>query len=226
MIANKFAHQYTPSPIRLTGDKSKRELKRQFHQLPFRKTPSFTPVDTKVAIRLAKLSRAIGPYGMSTLHLKKLAHGAINYLTNVFNLPISTGQIPDIWHKAMIIPILRPGKHYNIGKNWRPISLLCTAAKTLEELLLPQILAHIHFHPAQHGFRPKHSTCTALTTITADFSRKKSAHRAVLVALDLTAAFDNVTISNCSIMSTTCRQHPSLALLANVGRDGCKKNYV
>ena len=34
MIANKFAHQFTPSPIILTGDKSKGHLKRQFHQLP------------------------------------------------------------------------------------------------------------------------------------------------------------------------------------------------
>ena len=39
MIANKFAHQFTPPPIRLTGDKSKRQLKRQFHQLPLTGTP-------------------------------------------------------------------------------------------------------------------------------------------------------------------------------------------
>ena len=58
------------------------------------------------------------------------------------------------------------------------------------------MLTHIPFHPVQHGFRPKHKTCTALSTITADiaagFSRKKPAHRTVLVALDLTAAFDNM----------------------------------
>ena len=100
--------------------------------------------------------------------------------------------MPEIWHNAIIIPILKPGKDNNIGKNWRPISLLCPAAKTLEKLLLPKILTHIPFHPAQHGFRPKHSTCTALSTITAGFSRKKPAHRTVLVALYLTATFDNV----------------------------------
>ena len=196
MIANKFGHQFTPPPIRLTGDRSKRKLKRQFHQLPLTGTPSVSPADTKEAIRLAKSTTAIGPDGLSTLHIKKLAQGAVNYLTNIFNLSISTGQIPEIWHKAIIIPILRPGYDNNIGKNWRPISLLCPAAKTLEELLLPKILTHIPFHPAQHGFRPKHSTCSALSTITADiaagFSRKKPVHRTVLVALDLTAAFDNV----------------------------------
>ena len=62
--------------------------------------------------------------------------------------------------------------------------------------MLSKILTHIPFCPAQHGFRPKHLTCTALSTITADiaagFSRKKPAHLAVLFALDLTTAFDNV----------------------------------
>ena len=96
----------------------------------------------------------------------------------------------------IIIPILKPGKDNNIGKNWRPISLLCPAAKTLDKLLLPKIRTRIPFHPAQHGFCLKHSTCTALSTITADiaagFSIKKPAHQTVLVTFDLTAAFDIV----------------------------------
>ena len=66
----------------------------------------------------------------------------------------------------------------------------------LKKLLLPKILTNIPFHPAQHGIHPKHSTCTALSTITADiaagFSRKKPAHRTVLIVFDLTAAFNNV----------------------------------
>ena len=169
MIVNKFTHQFTPPPKRLTGDKSKIQLKRQFHQQPLTGTPSFTPADTKEAIRLSKSSTAIGPDGMSTLHLKKLVQRPINCLTNIFNLSISTGQIPEIWHKAIIISILKPGKD-NIGINWRPISLLCPAAKTLEKLLLPKILTHIPFDPAQHGPQPKHSTCTALSTINADIA--------------------------------------------------------
>ena len=57
MIVNKFAHQFTPPPIRLSGDKAKRQLKRQFHQLPLTGTQSFTLADTKEAIRLAKSSQ-------------------------------------------------------------------------------------------------------------------------------------------------------------------------
>ena len=46
-INNKFAHRCIPPPIRLASDKSKRQLKRQFHQLPLTGTPSFTPDDKK-----------------------------------------------------------------------------------------------------------------------------------------------------------------------------------
>ena len=53
----------------------------------------------------------------------------------------------------------------DIGKNWRQISLLCPAAKTLEKLLQPKMLTHVPFHPVQHWLRPKHSTCTAMPTL-------------------------------------------------------------
>ena len=52
-----------PPPIRLTGDKSKRQLKRQFHHVSSAGTPSFTTADTKEALRLAKSSTAIGQTG-------------------------------------------------------------------------------------------------------------------------------------------------------------------
>ena len=138
MIDNEFCHQFTPPLIRLPGYKSNGQLNRQFHQLPLTGDSSFNPADTNEVIRLSKSSTANGPDWMSTLPHKKLAQGAINYLTNIYNLPISTEQIPEIWHKAKIIPILRSGKDRNIGKNWHQISLLCPAAKTLEKSRRPE----------------------------------------------------------------------------------------
>ena len=64
---------------------------------------------------------------------------------------------------------------------------------------LPQCLSINEFlSPAkdQHGFRPRHSTTSALLQLTTDietgFSQRKPPHRAVCVAIDLTAAFDTV----------------------------------
>ena len=206
MIANKLAHQFTQPRMHLTGDKSKRQLKRQFYQPPLTATPSFTPADQNEAIRLAKSSTANRPDRMSTLHLMKLAQCATYYLTNIFNLSISKGQIPQIWHKAIIMQILILGKDNNIGKNWRQISIQCPATKTLEKLLLPKIQLHIPFHPAQYGLRPKNSTCTALSTITADiaagFSRKIRLTEQCSSRSGLQLHSTMWTINNCSIVSS------------------------
>ena len=53
---------------------------------------------------------------MRTLHHKKLAHGAINYLNNIFNLSISPGQISEIWHKAIIIPNINPARTTTLAR--------------------------------------------------------------------------------------------------------------
>ena len=134
-IPNKFVHQCTPPPVRLASDKSKRLLKRQFDQLPLTGTPSFTPDDTKEAIRLAKSSSNIGPDEMSTLHLKKLALGAINNLTNIVNL-----NYADIRNMALaiIIPIGKPGMYDIIGKNWRPTVYCALRPKRWKCFCCPQ----------------------------------------------------------------------------------------
>ena len=76
------------------------------------------------------------------------------------------------------------------------MSLLCPAVKTLESLLLPSITQHPPPATHQHGFRPGHSTVSALlhlsSSIADGFNQKPPANRTVAVALDLTKAFDTV----------------------------------
>ena len=101
---------------------------------------------------------------MSTLHLQKLAHGAINYLTNIFSLSISTEQMPEIWHQAIIIPILKPARITSSATTGAHLFYCDQRPKRWKSSCCPKYF-HIHFYPAQLGFRPKHSTCTALSTI-------------------------------------------------------------
>ena len=92
----------------------------------------------------------------------------------------------------MIIPILKRVKDNNIGKNWCPISLLCPAAKTMGNFLLSKILTHIHStllnmafgRNTRHALRCRRPPPTLLPA--------SQENRTVLVALDLSTAFDNV----------------------------------
>ena len=104
-------------------------------------------------------------------------------------------SFPSIWKTSLVIPNPKHGKDSSQGTSYRPISLLCPAAKLHEALIWPSINEFLSSD--QHGFRPRHSTTSALLQITTDietgFNQRKPPHRTVCVAIDLTAAFDTVS---------------------------------
>ena len=95
-----------------------------------------------------------------------------------------------------MVPILEPDKPKDLSTSCRPISRLCPVIKTLERLILPRINSQIPLPNFQHGFRPLHSTTSALlplTTAVADgFNGNCPPCRTVVMSLDLSKAFDLV----------------------------------
>ena len=132
--------------------------------------------------------------------------------------PFSTSQFPAIWNSSLIIAIPKPGKDTSVGTSYRPISLLYPAAKVLEPLILPTINKYLQPAPDQHGFRPDHSTTSALLQMTTDialgFNQRKPHDQMICVAVDLSAAFDTVCHNN--LMSKINRSQ-----LPRPQRDGC-----
>ena len=125
-----------------------------------------------------------------------------------------TFRLSAIWKTSLVIPIIKPhsfhrsrkannnniikpGKDSSQGTSYRPISLLCPAANILEALILLSTNEFISPAKDQHGFRPRHSTTSALLQLTTDietgFNQRKPPHRAVCVAINLTAAFETVS---------------------------------
>jgi uncharacterized protein (UPF0147 family) len=149
------------------------------------------------AIKRTKPSKAIGPDGISPLMLKKIGTNGIEYLTDLFNLFLVELQIPSIWKVARVIPLLKPGKPAEDGGSYRPTSLLSPVAKLFEALLLEIITAHTKLAPHQHGFRKGHSTVTALHRIQDQIcnglNQKRPCSRSIMVALDMSKAFDTVS---------------------------------
>ena len=193
-----------------------RKLIRTVKSKPLEDAPNFTTSEVIARIKKAKASKAFGPDGMSSLHLKHLGPRGIQFLTTIFNASLRYCQIPAIWKTSYVIPLPKGGKDPNLAASYRPVSLLCPAVKILEALLLPSIVEHLPPVSHQHGFRPRHSTTSALLKLTTDiasgFNQKKPASRTVVVALDLTKAFDSVDhrtlielVSNSTLPSATTR---------------------
>ena len=130
----------------------------------------FTTDLVRREIKSCRNSKAFGPDKLSIFHLKHLGPRDIEYISALFNLSVATCQNPAIWKSSLIIPIPKPGKETSVGTSYRHISLLCPAAKVLKSLILPTINKYIQPAPDQHGFRPDHSTTSALLQMTRDIA--------------------------------------------------------
>ena len=158
--------------------------------------PPFTNRQVRSALDGSGNSTAPGPDDLTILHLRHLGPHGLAYLTHTLNLSIATATIPAIWKSATIITIPKPGKPPSLSSSYRPISLLCPAVKVLERLLLPHITASLQLADSQHGFRPLHSTTSALLplsqTIASGFNQRRPPPRTVAMAIDFSKAFDTV----------------------------------
>ncbi|MCI4375953.1 hypothetical protein PGIGA_G00115620 [Pangasianodon gigas] len=105
-----------------------------------------------------------------------------------------------------VIPILKkPTLDPSVISNYRPVSLLSFLSKTLERTVYNQLSCYLSQNnlqdPNQSGFRPAHSTETALLAVTEKLHAARSAKlSSVLILLDLSAACD--TVNHKTLLST------------------------
>ena len=117
---------------------------------------------------------------------------------NVNNLYYESSTLPARLKQAVIKPLLaRSGPPVDDYASYRPISNLPYASKLLECHVSAQLRLHLQHNdigdPFQSAYRPSHSVETASVCIQDDILRSLEARRhAVLVLLDLTAAFDTI----------------------------------
>jgi hypothetical protein len=92
-----------------------------------------------------KQNKAPGEDGVTS----DILHRAFNLLpkstTAMYNGCLRTACLPRIWKRAEIIPIVKPGKETcdDISK-YHPISLIITAAKVLEIVLINRIMYRMY----------------------------------------------------------------------------------
>ena len=141
-----------------------------------------------------KRSGACGPDGIS-IRILLLCFDAIGpILLHIVNACLTTCDFPDSWKHSMVHPIFKSGDPTVIS-NYRPISIVPAMAKIVERVVQRQLSAYMSdnhlLSSAQHGFRPRHSTETALLSVTNRiFSNMDRGHVSLLCLLDLSKCFD------------------------------------
>ena len=66
--------------------------------------------------------------------LKELSKEIAPILQIIFQIPLTTWQVPDDWKEANVAPIFKKDDKHKPSK-YRPVSLTCIALKIMEHIL-------------------------------------------------------------------------------------------
>ena len=155
-----------------------------------------TTDETRHYIKKLK-SNAAGQSGITSLVLKHLPSKTITYITHLFNASLATGHFPKPLKHGQIFLIKKPNKDHTNPKNYRPICLLETLAKTFEKIINKRLLKHLldndKIPDTQYGFRPNksiHDVTHIITQHSQNITHRKGTM--TLTSLDIEKAFDKI----------------------------------
>ena len=161
----------------------------------FRVYPATLP-ELSVAVRQMSASKACGDDGITIAMIRMTFPVIAPHLLHIVNDSIVSGTLPSVWKVAKVLPLHKAG---SVGdpNNYRPISILPTVAKLTERVICNQLIAYLQCHcvlgEEQHGFRPGHSTESAmLDAVGYVVGSIDAGNIACLTTADTSKAFDSV----------------------------------
>ena len=115
-------------------------------------------------------------------------------ILHLVNSCLATSDYPDPWKHSIIHPIFKSGDPSD-PSNFRPISIIPIISKVVERVVQRQLYHYLSYNhllsSTQHGFRPRHSTETALMTVTDDIlGATDRGEISLLCLIDLSKCFD------------------------------------
>jgi hypothetical protein len=154
----------------------------------------FTMLDIFSSLNKQKRGKSPGPDGINMEAFIFSGHKLKVYLSILFNLFLLHGYVPNAFHQATIIPLVK-SKSGDLAdvSNYRAIALSNSITKILESLLYAFIESHDSADEYQFGFKKNHSTsfCTHILKKTVDHYRQNGSH-VFACFIDFNKAFDNV----------------------------------
>uniref|UniRef100_A0A3Q3PY07 Reverse transcriptase domain-containing protein n=1 Tax=Monopterus albus TaxID=43700 RepID=A0A3Q3PY07_MONAL len=129
---------------------------------------------------------------------KEVFHSIGLDIVNLINGSLASGIVPTALKHAAVQPILKkPNLDSTVLSNFRPVSKLPYLSKILEKTIFTQLQTFLEnngiFEKFQSGFKTHHSTESALLQVFNNLVfTVDEGNTAILILLDLSAAFDTV----------------------------------
>ena len=191
-----------------------------------RREELFTLEELKRAGGMLKANTAPGMYGVLNEILKEVIEAYPGILLEAFNSCLREGRFFVDWKKQRLVLLRKGNRPLGVPSSYRPICLLDTMGKLLEELILQRLQALLvgenGLSDNQFGFRKGRSTVDAIQAVVniATNTRKgtgKSKGFCALISIDIRNAFNSARWNIC-IEAMMRRKVPDYLSISKDGR--------
>ena len=188
--------QVSANPSINPKDRLRHFLDKREAEIPELELKKISKLDLRTLLKKRKGNRSSGIDYIDGYSIKLAAPIIEDIILHLVNLTIESSEYPDLWKVNKVSPQFKKGDK-TLGENWRPVMDIVFVSKLAEAAVFQQVADHFSgnnlWHPNHHGFRPNHSTATAISQLYDLWIRgaeQKELTAALL--LDLSAAFDVV----------------------------------
>jgi hypothetical protein len=145
------------------------------------------------ALKRLKEGKAAGQSGIVAELLKGAGEAGVKEMTELCNLIVSKGHIPEDWKQSILVPIFKgKGDPMECG-SYRGIKLLEHAMKVVERVLESRLRGMVKVDEMQFGFSPGKGTTDAIYIIRQIQERHREKGKELFYAfIDLEKAYDRV----------------------------------
>ena len=176
-----------------TSDSPTADMKPTNCRFVFRKV---TTSQVERVIKKLVNAKATGVHNIPNKILKDSCQTIAQFLSDIFDLSISTNTFPNDLRIGKVSPAHKSGDRDDLN-NYRPMSVLPTIARVFERLLYNQMYTYLTdnklLEQQQFGFRSIHSTALAMgNSINQWLMNVNSGELNSVVFLDIKKAFDTV----------------------------------
>ena len=153
-------------------------------------------VEVLALLRNLKVDKSPGPDRIFPRTLREVCVEIAGALTEIFQMSLETGIVPEDWRIAHVVPLFKKGSRSKPG-NYRPVSLTSVVGKLMESILRDSIYNYLDrqdlIRSSQHGFVRGKSCLTNLIEFFEEVTRNVDEGKAVdVVYMDFSKAFDKV----------------------------------
>ena len=139
--------------------------------------PMITIQQTVAIIDKIPNTTAVGHDDINNRFIRKIKHVIAPHITHLINSIILTKIYPHIYKITRVLPQSKPSTDTNFIENYRPLSILCSVEKIIEQYFLSHLESFFTdnklFNNSLHGGRKDHSTLTAITEIYHNLYKNK-----------------------------------------------------